>query len=144
MKIKEILEGDVIMGDFSKKEPDYNDEKYDSEIGQDMVKNMDNYGNDKNSVDKLSNEIDKRRYQKMLSVTDGTHIEGFELIPYLRKFIKGSNRKEFSNLVQIMLTGKPHVYDLVMHINDLLRKSNTNNQVIGVSQNEDDWYFSKG
>lgn len=147
MKVKEILEADVVdLGKFRQQkqqaaEPDYSDASFDDEVAADIMRSMEQGEYQKNSPDMVDDEMEKRRFQKMLQNRSGQHIEAVDLVPYLRQHIP--DRKEFTKFANRLLTGQDHLYTIVKYINNLFAKSGVSERVVGVSPDGEDWYISK-
>ena len=150
MKLEDLFEADVVdfdqfrkrkMGADVEAEPDYSDARFDPDVAADIMKSMERGEHQKSSPEAIDDEMEKRRFMKILNNTNGRHIEAVDLVPFLRDHI--TDRKEFKTFANRLLTGNEHLYILVKYINDLLSKSNAPERVVGVSQDGEDWYFSK-
>jgi hypothetical protein len=142
MKIKEILEGEVVDMDAFKsgRSPQripQSPPEDDMDVDDVSLGPRDPRADD--SPDLLDNEMDKRRYLQLLQNRSGHIINDVDLVKYLRERV--TDRKAFNRFVGILLTKKEHLYNIVQHVNQLLSKSGSDERVVGVSPNAEDWYF---
>jgi len=136
MKTKEILEGDVIRSNAfaNKRKADEQDRIRDA-FSPDP-------NNEPNSPDELDNEMDKARYEKLLSNRKGELIEDIDLLPYVRQLMPNGGMGELNKFTRMLTMQNAHLYELVKYLNDMLARAGADKRVVGVTQDAEDWYFA--
>lgn len=136
MKTKDILEGDIIRSNaFADKRRADDQQRLRDEFGPDL-------NSEPNSPDDLENEMDRARYEKLLSNRRGEMVEDIDLLPYLRKLMPNSGMGELNKFTRMLTMQNAHLYELVKYLNDMLAKAGANKRVVGVTQDAEEWYFA--
>ncbi len=132
MKLIDILEGNVVDMDRFRKPQNTTDEYDDQSLGPREMR-------DRDSPDKLDNELDRRRYLKFLNNQSGGVITDNKLVPYLRSLV--TDKKDFNKFTRLLLTDMSPLYTIIKEINAMLERANAGQRLVGVSPNAEDWYF---
>ncbi len=137
MKTKDILEGDVIRSNaFAKKRKENDYSRVRAEFAPDA-------DSQPNSPDDLENEMDRARYEKLLSSKQGEMVEDIDLLPYLRQLMMANgNPRELNKFTRMLTIQNAHLYELVMAANDMLAQARAGKRVVGVTQDAEEWYFA--
>ncbi len=137
MKIKDIFEDNVIRTNaFRDKKKAAQEDRFRNEVDVDPATS------DLNSPDTLSNEMDRRRYEKLLSTQSANAVDGNNIFQYLRKLLGRENKQAFKDFTNLVLTGKKHTYELIMYINEMLTNLGIENRIVGIAPDAEEWYFS--
>ncbi len=136
MKIKNVLEANVIRSNAfaqKRKENEYN--RVRSEFGPEE-------NSEPNSPDDLENEMDRIRYEKLLSNRKGEKVEDIDLLPYVRELMPSSSMRELNKFTRMLTMQNAHLYELVMYLNNMLAQAGSEKRVVGVTQDAEEWYFA--
>ncbi len=137
MKIKDIFEDNVIRTNaFRDKKKAAQEDRFRNEVDVDPATS------DLNSPDTLSNEMDRRRYEKLLSTQSANAVDGNNIFQYLRKLLGRENKQAFKDFTNLVLTGKKHTYELIMYINEMLTNLGIESRIVGIAPDAEEWYFS--
>lgn len=135
MKTKDVLEGDVIRSDaFAKKRKENDYSRVRDEFAPDT-------NSEPNSPDDLDNEMDRARYEKLLSNRKGKMVEDIDLLPYVRQLMPKGGMGELNKFTRMLTMQNTHLYELVMYLNDMLAQAGSEKRVVGVTQDAEEWYF---
>lgn len=136
MKTKDILEGDVIRSNtFAKKRKENDYERVRAEFAPDP-------NSEPNSPDDIENEMDRARYEKLLSNRKGEMVEDIDLLPYVRSIMPKGGMGELNKFTRMLTMQNAHLYELVMYLNDMLAQAGSEKRVVGVTQDAAEWYFA--
>jgi len=136
MKTKDILEGDVIRSNaFADKRKADGQQRMRDEFGPDL-------NSEPNSPNDLENEMDRARYEKLLSNRQGEIVEDIDLLPYVRELMPNDGMGELNKFTRMLTMQNAHLYELVKYLNDMLAKAGADKRVVGVTQDAEEWYFA--
>jgi len=136
MKTKDVLEGDVIRSNvFAQKRKENDYRRVQAEFAPDQ-------DSEPSSPDDIENEMDRARYEKLLSNRKGEMVEDMDLLPYVRKLMPKGGMGELNKFTRMLTMQNAHLYELVMYLNNMLAQAGSDKRVVGVTQDAEEWYFA--